>query len=58
MSWGYWGIVMGLMGLVATLLISMDILYRPPKSPRAEGGKKMRPERGVGGSTHKQKDVA
>lgn len=54
MSWGYWGIVMG---LVTTLLISMDILYRPPKSPRAEGGK-TRPERGVGGSTHKQKDVA
>lgn len=57
MSWAYWGIVTGLLALVATLLISIDIFYRPPKSSGAEEGK-TRSRRGEPGSTHKQKDVA
>jgi hypothetical protein len=57
MSLGYWGIVTGLVALVATLLISIDIFYRPSKSPGAEEGK-TRPRRGEPGSPHKQKDVA
>lgn len=58
MSWGYWGIVTGLVALVVTLLISIDLFYRPPKNP-GEEEKKTRSRRGeLDPTTHKQRDVA
>ncbi len=32
MSWGYWGIVTGLMVLLAVFFACVDILYRRPRS--------------------------
>lgn len=40
MSWGYWGIVSGLMAMVATLFVCLDLVYRRAKgSPEARGGR-------------------
>lgn len=49
MSWGYWGIVAGLLALVAIFFVSMDLLYagtkgvrQAPRSPadgQADAGK-------------------
>ena len=58
MSWVYWGIVTGVAALVATLLISIDIMYRLPKSPGAVEGQRRPSRRESGSTTHKQKDVA
>lgn len=57
MPWVYWGIVTGVVALLATLLISIDIIYRLPRSPGAEEGK-TRPKWGEPGSTRKEKNVA
>ena len=44
MSWVYWGIVLGFMALVVTLLVSVDIYYGAPD--QAEDGASDHPSGG------------
>jgi hypothetical protein len=44
MSWGYWGIVTGLVVVVATLFVCLELVYsRPKTSPEASPPLKDRP---------------
>jgi hypothetical protein len=36
MSWGYWGIVTGLLVLVTVFFFSIDLFYRGKKTPSDE----------------------
>lgn len=38
MSWGYWGIVAGLAGLLAVFFICMELLYAHVRQAAKEGG--------------------
>lgn len=37
MSWGYWGIVAGLLALLTVFFFCMDLFYRNEKRPSDEG---------------------
>lgn len=48
MSWGYWGIVTGLVVLVANLFICLSLLYSGENLPRRDTGRTQgKAERGV-----------
>jgi len=54
MSWGYWGIVAGLMAMVATLFVSFAIVNSKAKgSPKEPNGKIDEPREAV---THASTD--
>jgi archaellum component FlaF (FlaF/FlaG flagellin family) len=48
MSWGYWGIVGGLVAMVATFFVCLGLLYSTAKgSPKAPSGKIDEPKEAV-----------
>ena len=49
MSWGYWGIVLGLVAMVADFFVCLSLFYSNTKgSPKAQSGKIDEPALGLG----------
>ena len=52
MSWGYWGIVTGLLVLVTVFFFTIDLFYRgkktlPTSTHRISAAQRMKPDRGM-----------
>jgi len=48
MSWGYWGIVLGLVAMVADFFVCLSLVYSNTKgSPKAQSGKIDEPREAV-----------
>jgi len=48
MSWGYWGIVLGLVAMVADFFVCLSLFYSNTKgSPKAQSGKIDEPREAV-----------